>query len=250
MTCDVFDRHLVQLPHLRMIDDRWEAIAKSLSENNSTVLLGDRIVRVAGELFKSSSNSISLWSVPSFVTMAVSDIRASHLDEQQQVLLQGPIFDVEEADMPVYTPDVRGEDCINRWPQFTATLLEYQVASLMCFPLRVGSAHVGAVTAYRDIVGAPSPEMYRDGLILTSLATEAILHMKAGSADDAYIADFQYALENDAVVQQAAGMVSEHMNIPIADAMVAIRSRAFSGSYSLSEIARAIVRRELSLEEW
>lgn len=233
-----------------MTENRWESIADSLQSDSSTTLLGDRLVRVAGEIFESPSNSVTVWSMPLFLTIATSDDRAHLLDQQQLVCNQGPIFDVEEADSPVYTPDVQGPDCVERWPLFYPTLVENHVGSLLCFPMRAGSSHIGAVTSYRDVVGAPSPEMYRDGLILSLLATEAILHLKAGTTNDAYIADFQYAIENDAVTQQAAGMVSEHFNVSIADAMVLIRSRAFSGNYSLGGISRAIVSRELLLEDW
>jgi AmiR/NasT family two-component response regulator len=92
--------------------------------------------------------------------------------------------------------------------------------------------------------------MYRDGLILASLATEAILLLKAGTTDDVAAADFQHALASDALLQQAAGIVSEFFNVPITDAMILIRSKAFSSNYSLAELARVIVQRELSLKDW
>lgn len=233
-----------------MSDDRWKSISDAMHEESPGILLGERIARVAANLFHAQSTSVTVWSVPSFITLAGSDARAHALDQQQLVTGEGPIFDVAESDTPSYTPDVNGSDCTHRWPLLSMELVSRNVASMFCFPLRAGSAHLGAITAYRDILGAPSPEMYRDGLIVASLATEAILHMKAGSTDDNLIADFQEALESDAFLQQASGMVSEHFNIPITDAMVLIRSKAFSGNYSLSELSRVIVRRELSLEDW
>jgi len=231
-------------------DDRWKSISDAMHKESPGVLLGERIARVAANLFHAQSTSVPVWSVPSFITLAASDARAHALDQQQLVTGEGPIFDVAETDTPSYTPDIHGDDCTNRWPLLSKELSSNNVASMFCFPLRVGSAHLGAITAYRDTLGAPSPEMYRDGLILSSLATEAILHMKAGAMDDNLIIDFQQALESDAFLQQAAGVVSEHFKIPITDAMVMIRSKAFSGNYSLSELSRVIVRRELSLEDW
>jgi hypothetical protein len=233
-----------------MSEDRWKSLSDAIHEDATESLLGDRVARVAAHLFHADSTSVTAWSVPSFLTLAATNPRAHALDQQQLVLGEGPIFDVSETDTPSYTPDILGDDCTNRWPLLSRELSSNNVASMFCFPLRIGSAHVGAITAYRDILGAPTPEMYRDGLILASLATEAILHMKAGALDDNLIVDFQQALESDASLQQAAGVVSEHFKIPITDAMVLIRGKAFGSEYSLAELSRIIVRRELSLEDW
>jgi hypothetical protein len=233
-----------------MNGNRWEFISELLQASNADALLGERIANTAGQLMNSSSNSVTVWSIPLFLTLAASDARAALLDQKQMATGEGPVFDAHEVDTPVYTPDVNGTDCTQRWPLFSKDLSEQRVASVFCFPLQAGSAHLGAITAYRDIVGAPSPDMYRDGLILASLATEAILLLKAGTTDDLAAADFQHALASDALLQQAAGIVSEFFNVPITDAMILIRSKAFSSNYSLSELARVIVQRELSLKDW
>jgi len=234
----------------RMTSNRWQDISLLIQSDNNNDLLGERIVRTAGTLFHSTSNSVTVWSIPLFLTLAASDARAALLDQKQMATGEGPVFDVREADTPAYTPDVSGVDCTQRWPIFSNDLHEQNIASVFCFPLQAGSAHLGAITVYRDVLGAPTPAMYRDGLILASLATEAILLLKAGTSDDMLVADFQLALNSDAQLQQAAGIVSEYFNTPITDAMILIRSKAFGSDYSLSELARVIVHRELSLKDW
>jgi hypothetical protein len=247
---DVSPRLYTRFCCVHMSDNRWEDISLLIQDNTNNLLLGERIVRTAGELMNSTSNSVTVWSVPLFLTLAASDARAALLDQKQMATGEGPVFDVREVDTPAYTPDVTGVDCAQRWPIFSGDLHEQNIASVFCFPLQAGSAHLGAITVYRDVVGAPTPAMYRDGLILASLATEAILLLKAGTSDDMLVADFQLALISDAQLQQAAGIVSEYFNIPITDAMILIRSKAFGSDYSLSELARVIVHRELSLKDW
>ena len=231
-----------------MNTDRWAEIDSVLKSETSTKPVGDRIANVANKLLEAVSSSVTVWSMPQFLILASTDERALALDQSQLVLGEGPIYDTHEADSPVFTPDTHGDDCVERWPMFSTSLHMANVSSLITFPMQAGAAHIGAISAYRDHIGGPTIEMYRDGLILASLATESILLLKAGVPDGHAIADFEPALRNDAVIQQAAGMASEQLSISVLEAMVIMRSRAFSTDTTLLSIATAIVSRELTLE--
>jgi AmiR/NasT family two-component response regulator len=56
-------------------------------------------------------------------------------------------------------------------------------------------------------------------------------------------------VQHHTIVQQAAGMVSEQLSVPILEAMVRLRSTAFSTHRQLVDVARAIISREETLEK-
>ena len=50
-------------------------------------------------------------------------------------------------------------------------------------------------------------------------------------------------------VHQASGMLMVQLGIPIADALVVLRARAYADSRHLADVARDVVARRLHLDE-
>jgi AmiR/NasT family two-component response regulator len=66
---------------------------------------------------------------------------------------------------------------------------------------------------------------------------------------DTALSELGQDVQHHTIVQQAAGMVSEQLSVPILEAMVRLRSTAFSTHRQLVDVARAIISREETLEK-
>lgn len=122
------------------------------------------------------------------------------------------------------------------------------VHGAFAFPLRIGDAFLGVLTAYRARAGEPSAEQYADGLILASLATAELVSQEAGvGAESGSGSSSRASMTNLLPREVAAGdMVAESLNISIVAALVRIRARAFADDHPVSKTALQIVERNLS----
>jgi GAF domain-containing protein len=169
----------------------------------------------------------------------------STLIEQLQFELgEGPCVDAHQHDRPVLEPDL-ARPAAPRWVAFAGPALDAGVRAVFGFPLQVGAVRLGAMNLYRDTPGRLTDDQHSDALVMADIAAQAVLVMQANapfgglSAELEANADFQY------VVHQASGMVAAQLDVSVAHALIRLRAHAFGNGRPLTEVARAVVDRDL-----
>lgn len=231
-----------------MSDRRWTLIASKIRGADPALTVSQRICIAAGELLGASSVSLALVVDGAYSPVAATDEVGEFLDDQQFTFGDGPAFDAQRAEAPIIVEDVNAHRAATRWPVFVKLAQHHRVRGAFVFPLRIGDAHLGVLTAYRAHAGEPSAEAYADGLILASLATAELLSVEAGVGAELGTGIFTPGLYDQSALHVAAGMVAESLNISIVAALVRIRARAFADDQAVGHTAQLIVERRLVLE--
>ncbi len=228
--------------------DRWDEIAAQL-EADATSPTGTRICSVARSLLQSDPIGLLMMRGGGSTPVEGTDGSGEELDEAQTILGEGPTVDAMTSISPVVAEDLASTASLMRWPGFVARAAEAGVASAFAFPMRVGGVRVGVMTAYRTSAGPLTSTEFADALVLSSLAT--LLLMESGQAIDLESARLVgEELESHSRLQIAAGMVSERLDVSVADALVLVRAHAYANDARLDDVARAIIDRTLELDHW
>ena len=169
------------------------------------------------------------------------------IEDLQYTLGEGPCVDAYRRRVPILEPDLAAD--WTRWLAFSPPALEAGVRAVFGFPLQIGAARLGALNLYRDHPGPLTDDQHADALVLTSVATRAILALQAGARPGELADELDLEGEFHLVVHQASGMVAAQLDVSLSDALVRLRARAFATGRSVAEIARDVVERRARFEE-
>jgi GAF domain-containing protein len=229
--------------------DRWVGLlAEAAAEGTDQPR---RICELCAELLGITGAGISMVTVAGHrgVVCATDDVSA-RIEELQFSLGEGPCMDATRSGGPVLVPDLQEHDelATERWPAFLAGAVEAGVSAVFAFPLRIGAISVGALDLYRDRPGELRRPQLAAALIAADTAAVALLHLDqegvAGFSDDDDLRS-AYRLE----VHQATGMVRAQLDIPIEEAFVRLRARAFATGRPLADLAKSVVERRIRFSQ-
>jgi hypothetical protein len=187
---------------------------------------------------------------PDFV-MCVTDLVSEQLAELQLMLGEGPCHDVLTSAAPVLADDLGDTEFSRRWPAFTPAACRLGAGAVFAFPLIVGAIRAGVLGLYRGTPGPLSGRQFGDVLILADMATVMLLGSGHGDAEngDGIALDGQsrdLALHR-AEIDQATGMLTVQLGVPVAEAFVRLRAYAYAQDRRLADVAGDIVARRLRL---
>jgi hypothetical protein len=187
--------------------------------------------------------------------MFVTDPIGEQLSELQLTLGEGPCHDVLASASPVLTADLGDAESSRRWPAFTPEARSQGAAAIFAFPLLVGAIRAGVMGLYRRSAGPLTGGQLGDLLILSDAATLLLLD----AADITAAADGdgngrrldgqtpELALHR-AEIDQATGMLTEQLGVPLAEAFARLRAYAYRQDRRLADVASDIVFRRLRLD--
>jgi hypothetical protein len=226
--------------------NRWERIVARFSQVDPGQPRGDRLCAVACDVLNTPRVAVGLLTGNYFVPVAATDDIAQSLVDQQFALGDGPAFEAARTDTPVLAPDLTAPTAGSRWPAYAPVVLHRQVRAEFAFPLRVGAARIGVLTAFGDTPTTLDPNMVADAMVLATFAADVLVGLQAGEGDQT--AAFASNFINHSEVHQAAGMVSEQLGISILDALIRLRSHAYASNTPLSVVARNVIDGHLTLD--
>ena len=187
---------------------------------------------------------------PDFV-MCVTDPVSEQLAELQLTLGEGPCHDVLASAAPVLAGDLGDAESARRWPAFTPAACQLGAGVVFAFPLIIGAIRAGVLGLYR---GAPGPLLDRqlgDLLVLADSATVMLLGGADGDAGDGDGAGLDGQAPDLALhraeIDQATGMLTVQLGVPVAEAFSRLRAYAYSQDRRLADVAGDIVARRLRL---
>jgi hypothetical protein len=193
---------------------------------------------------------------PDFV-ICVTDPVCEQLAELQLTAGEGPCRDVLACAAPVLAADLGDEPSGRRWPGFAARALLLGAGAVFAFPLTIGAIRAGVMGLYRAAPGPLPRERFGDALILADAAAVLLPDGTARSAGGGAGGTGGPAVGGQAPglalhraeIDQATGMLTIQLNVPVAEAFARLRAYAYAQDRRLADVAADIVARRLRLHD-
>ncbi len=231
------------------MSNRQEDIVSKIRDTKSTGTPSEKICDVAAEILKCDIVSICLTIANTYNPVATTNTLGTYLDEEQFVLGDGPTFSSRFSLSPIHVENFQSKSSVDSYPAFSRVAIKHEIVSAHAFPLIIGSARIGALTLYWKHPVSLGADHYADCLILATLATAELVRVQAGIDDDSITEMFETQQLRKSVLQIAAGMTAEKLNCNVIEALVRIRALAFAQDLPVTQIAKSIVNREISIEK-
>ena len=179
-----------------------------------------------------------------------TDEASARIADLQLTLGIGPCVDAVATGAPVLVPDLAGADNVDlgRWPAFTASAASAGVRAVFAFPLQIGAVSVGALDLYRDEPGPLDSDTLSAALMASEVAALSLLDL-GGDLTPAVRDELRSVSAFHLQVHQATGMVQVQLGVSTADALLALRARAFSTGQTLAALATDVVSRRVRFTE-
>jgi hypothetical protein len=207
-----------------------------------------RLCDVSAEALEMTGAGIMLMSGDLRVGSVCSSNSVSALIEELQYSLgEGPCVDAYKQERPVLEPDL-AEPAVPRWLAFSPLAVRAGARAVFGFPMQVGAVRLGALNLYRDERGGLSDDQHADALVMANLAATEVLATQAHARPGALAAELESGADLRLVVHQASGMVAVQLGVRITEAMIRLRSYAFTHDRLLTDVARDVVAERLRFE--
>ncbi|MFC7304312.1 GAF domain-containing protein [Streptomyces monticola] len=215
--------------------------------------LPQRLCRAMCEALSVDGASLSLFTQTSHrQLLCATDASALKLEELQFGLGEGPCVTAAETNSPVIVGDMSRD--LSRWPLFGISAREQlpEVGAVYAFPLQFGTRRaVGSTDLLLLEPLEPDEETVQQGLAAARAAGMALLHVYQATQSHGELPPWEPADILDThwgATHQAVGMLAEHLEITIEEALARMRARAFVLGRPLPEVA-VDVRAHLSAWE-
>ncbi len=230
-----------------MGDSRWHHVATLIDQTDADVPQASRICTAGLGLLGVTTLSIALVIDGTYAPMGSSSTLGASLDDQQFAIGDGPTFAAVNSIDPILAEDLLDHASTVRWPLFSSVAPRDDARAIFAFPLRIGAANLGVMSAYRAQPGALTSEQFTYGLVLATFAGAEIVRSLSGQPELAEQAIDPLSYDQS-TVQFAVGMIAERFSISIVDALVRLRAHAFTRELTVTEVARMVVAGRIVLD--
>jgi hypothetical protein len=177
---------------------------------------------------------------PLFVANAIS----GEVQNLQFTLGQGPAVDAFAEHRAVFVTDIASPDSGRMWPLFAPAAAALGVRAVFSFPIQSGAIRFGILDLYRRDAGELTVVESTDALLYADAIVTLALDRDGGAGPIEQLLDVTF-VGRQAVIHQAAGMVSVQLGVPIADGMARLRAFAFAEDRRVGHVAADVVARKL-----
>ncbi|WP_037074684.1 GAF and ANTAR domain-containing protein [Pseudonocardia spinosispora] len=229
----------------RLLTRAFVDLTDTLVDDYDMIELLDRLVGYSVGLFTAEAAAIMVIDARGQLhAVASSSQDADVLDLLQVQADQGPCVECIRTGAPVSVPDL--SEAEHRWPRFAAIISRRTTfASVHALPLRLRGEAIGALNLFHRQPG-PLPE---DDLVvaqaLADVATVGILQERAIHRGEIVNEQLQHALNSRIIIEQAKGVLSQHLGLRMDQAFDQLRGYARGHNLRLADVARQLVTREL-----
>ncbi|HUP71766.1 MAG TPA: GAF and ANTAR domain-containing protein [Acidimicrobiales bacterium] len=180
--------------------------------------------------------------------VCVSDERMAALEDLQFTLGEGPCQDAFHTRGPVLVPRL-DDAAFARWPAFIAEARDSGVEAVFAYPLTAARSKVGVLTLYQDQPGDLTRDQRDNSEALADILAHTILGMQAAAPPGMLPVELDEAVAHRAEVHQASGMVAIQLQVPVVEALAALRAHAFAQDRALADVAADVVAHRLRLSD-
>jgi hypothetical protein len=160
---------------------------------------------------------------------------------------EGPCLDCYRAGFPVAVADLGAAR--TRWPRFVAAALDAGFLSVHAVPMRINDSVLGTLGLFGTHVGALAADDLLLAQALAHVGSVAIVSGRHATDAAAINEQLQHALGSRVVIEQAKGLLAEHLDLSMEDAFAALRSHARSSHERITDVAVALIERRLRADD-
>jgi len=171
-------------------------------------------------------------------TVAATGPLAVHLDELQYEQGFGPCLDAGRLNEKQHIEDATVEA---RWPAYVRKARRQGMRSSLSVPLPVESYLVGALNVYSVTPHAFDTKTVRLSGALAAHITAALTHAESSKGHRDRVANLELALESQAVINQAKGIVMVQQKCSADAAFGLLRKLSMDNNIRLYDLAASLV---------
>jgi transcriptional regulator with GAF, ATPase, and Fis domain len=225
----------------RRLVETFVELADTLVEDFDVVdffaSLAERVV----ELGIASEAGILLVDETGDLQFVAASAERAHLLELFQVQNEeGPCQDCFTTRMPVRVDDL--EAASDRWPLFAPRAVSTGFRSVQAVPLRLRGEILGAFNLFLNEPGGIDHDAEAVVQAMADVATIGLLQQRELDRAHAVEEHLQRALQTRIGIEQAKGIISERMGIPMDASFGLLRGYSRNSNQKLHDVARDIVR--------
>jgi GAF domain-containing protein len=171
--------------------------------------------------------------------MASSDEASEALELLQLQHDQGPCFECYHQGVTIFSADLDHD--AGRWPIFAPAAIEKGFHSVEAVPMRVRGETIGALNLFRTQPGrlaAPDGPLAQG---MADIAAVALVQERALRESRGVVTQLQGALTSRVVIEQAKGILAEHLKIGVDAAFDHLRTHARSVNRRISDVALDLI---------
>lgn len=166
-----------------------------------------------------------------FETKAATADLMYEIDRLQIENGEGPCIEAAVDELIVRTDDFQREQ---RWPHYSAEVLNLGVRSALSFKLYTSQRNAGALNIFSFEPEAFGPEDEGVGQVLAAHAAAAILASRQGE-------QLQSALSSRDLIGQAKGIIMERYNVDAVRAFELLRELSQTENVKLVDVAKRVI---------
>ena len=166
-----------------------------------------------------------------FESVAGTSDLPHRLDELQMKFREGPCVQAALDDLIVRTDDFRTEQ---RWPSYSAAVVELGVLSGLSFKLYTSAQTAGALNLFSFKPNAFDAEAETIGAVLAAHAAAAILASRQGE-------QLESALSTRDRIGQAKGIIMERYDVDDIAAFEMLRKLSQDSNTRLTDVAQRVI---------
>lgn len=172
--------------------------------------------------------------------LLATDALAERVAQLEFAVGQGPNIDAVASGEPTAVDDLLGGVSARRWPLYASEAVVGGVRAVQAYPILFSNGPIGAVGLYSQKPARLSSEQHRQATDITELIGLALIDPEAGGS---------IGVGLRMTVHQAAGMVMQQTGVSILDALVLLRSTAFTEDRLVTELAAEVIAGRRRFEE-
>jgi GAF domain-containing protein len=224
----------------RRLVETFVELADTLVEDFDVVEFFSTLTERVVELGIASEAGILLVDEMGDLQFVAASHERTHLLELFQVQNQeGPCQDCFNTGAPVSADDLAAAG--DRWPLFAPRAVSAGFRSAQAVPLRLRGAVLGAFNMFLTEPGGIDPEAEAVVQAMADVATIGLLQQRELDRAHAVEGQLQRALQTRIGIEQAKGMISERVGIPMDTAFGLLRGYARNHNQKLHDAARDVV---------
>lgn len=232
----------------RGVTEAFVSLASSLVDGFDVVDLLSGLTSDCAKLLDIASAGLLLADGQGVLhVIAASSERTRSLEVFQLQREQGPCLDCYHSGAAVNVTDLSEQE--QRWPQFVAAAAGAGFVSVHAVPMRLRGTVLGALGLFGTHVGALGADDLRLAQALAHVASVALVQEKATADNSALTDQLQAALSSRVVLEQAKGFLAQRGGLEMDEAFASLRRYARDHNQRLSDVARAVVSRELGSQQ-
>lgn len=205
-----------------------------------------RLVERCKELFDVDQAGLVLADPGGVLHVMAATSETTHLMELMQIQNhEGPCLDCFLRGETVVTEDIGAQESRDRWPRFSEVLIEAGYRSVTALPMRLRDQLLGALNLFRSETGILRPADVSAAQAMADVATIGLIHERVVRDSRQVIEQLQGALNSRVLIEQAKGVVAQHVGVDIAQAFSLLRGYARENQIRLADVSRRVVDGEI-----